>query len=251
VTGELASLSDPDARWGYTRKDKAFLGYKAHVAADEAGFVTAVTVSPANTAEQSQLPKLLEETLQRGIKPDNLVADKGYDASALRAFVQEKGIRPYIASRIKRGRLLEQGFSYDNRSEELVCPAGKKAIGWHAHKNGGRNYYYSEKDCKNCEYRQSCLTPSQSRKLVYVYPETEQNRPKGMKIALRIRKGIEPTFGNAKVWHRMNRARYRALKGVTIQVLLTLMVVNLKKMVAMLAGKNRRSVQHSLFYPIT
>jgi|GEM_PF-4077361 len=34
---EVESLSDPDARWGFKKKDEPFLGYKAHVACDETG----------------------------------------------------------------------------------------------------------------------------------------------------------------------------------------------------------------------
>jgi IS5 family transposase len=56
-----ASFSDPDARWGFKKKNKPFLGYKAHVICDETGIASAVTVTPANEAEVPQLPRLLGE----------------------------------------------------------------------------------------------------------------------------------------------------------------------------------------------
>lgn len=36
-----ASFSDPEARWGFKKKDEPFLGYKAHVVCDETGIATA------------------------------------------------------------------------------------------------------------------------------------------------------------------------------------------------------------------
>ncbi|MCL6613348.1 MAG: transposase [Firmicutes bacterium] len=43
---------------------------------------------------------------------------------------------------------------------------------------------------------------------------------------------VERVHGEAKVWHGMARARYRGLAKVTIQILLTYMVMNAKKMTA-------------------
>lgn len=43
---------------------------------------------------------------------------------------------------------------------------------------------------------------------------------------------MERLFGGAKVWHRMGRASYRGLGRVTIQVVMTLIVANAKKMAA-------------------
>ena len=65
-------------------------------------------------------------------------------------------------------------------------------------------------------------------------PEKEdllRNRPRGLKRALRLRKGIERVFGDAKVWHRLERARYRGKERVAVQALLTFLVINVKKMV--------------------
>jgi len=57
-----------------------------------------------------------------------------------------------------------------------------------------------------------------------------KHKPRGFKRAMRMRKTIERVFGEAKVWHRMARARYRRLERVKIQVLMTFMVMNVKKM---------------------
>lgn len=41
----VAGFTDPDARWGFQKKNDPFLGYKVHAAVDEAGFVTEAAVT--------------------------------------------------------------------------------------------------------------------------------------------------------------------------------------------------------------
>jgi len=50
-----------------------------------------------------------------------------------------------------------------------------------------------------------------------------------------MRKTIERAFSEVKAWHRMARARYRGLDRMTIQVLMTFMVMNVKKMARAMA----------------
>ncbi|GAW93999.1 hypothetical protein TC41_1879 [Calderihabitans maritimus] len=45
-----------------------------------------------------------------------------------------------------------------------------------------------------------------------------------------MRKMIERVFAEAETWHRMMRARYRGLERVAIQVLMTFICLNAKKM---------------------
>ncbi len=225
-----ASFSDPDARWGFKKKNEPFLGYKAHVVCEETGIATAVTVTPANETELSQLPHLLDELREEGLRPHHLAADKGYDDARTRRELQKEGIRAYIPCRHDLGRLERMGFRYDPRREVLTCPAGKKAIGRSPHQNGGFLYYFSERDCLGCPMRSSCLGARATRKRVYVKPEVFEHRPRGLKRAMRLRKTVERLFGEAKVWHRMGRARYRGLGRVAIGVIMTLIVMNAKKM---------------------
>jgi hypothetical protein len=65
---------------------------------------------------------------------------------------------------------------------------------------------------------------------VYVKPEVFEHRPRGLKRAMRLRKTVERLFGEANLWHRMGRARYRGLGRVAIGVIMTLIVINAKKM---------------------
>jgi len=232
------SLADPEARWGYQRKDRSFFGYKAHVVTDETGFVLAAQVTPGHAADVEQARGLVEQVQAQGMRPRRLAADKAYDAAALREALVEQGVRPYIPRRTKAGRLEEQGFTYDARADRWTCPQGKRSIGKTPHQQGGYLVYFSEQDCRRCPLAAQCVSKSQNRKVIYWQPATDRHRPKGLKRALRVRKAVERTFGEGKQWHGMGRSRYCGRARTAVQVLLTCMVIDAKKMARRLAGKN-------------
>ncbi|GAW91331.1 hypothetical protein TC41_1813 [Calderihabitans maritimus] len=226
----VSSFSDPDARWGFQKKDEPFLGYKVHAVCEETGIVTGVKVTPGNETEVDQVEEMVDDLIERDLKPRRLAGDKAYDGSDLRKDLSEKGIRTYVPNRTKKDRLQQQGFTYDRKSKTVQCQEGKKAIGSTPHRKGGLTFYFSKKDCQRCPRKDSCLSKSETRKRVYVRPEVFENRPRGIKHAMRMRKTIERVFGEAKTWHRMMRARYRCLERVAIQVLMTFICLNAKKM---------------------
>ena len=233
----VASLTDPDARWGYQKKDEPFLGYKVEATCDERGIVTAVEVMPGNESELSQAEGMVKDLDDRGLKPLRMTGDKAYDDSVLRRDLAEVGIRSYVPSRQNLNRLAEQGFTYETKTSVLQCPCGYQAIGASPHKKGGLIYYFSQRDCGGCAMRQECLTGRQKRKVVYVNPLVWANRPRGLKRAMKIRKTIERVFGDCKTWHKMGRARYRGLWRVKVQVYMTVIVVNAKKSVKSIVNK--------------
>jgi len=228
LNGEgVNSFADSDARWGFKRKNDSYFGYKVHVMSTEEGIVTAVKVTPANEAESPQLPELVEETRKRGLKLRRLAADKGYDSSSIHEYLEKKNIRAYIPQ--KKSTKKEDGFTYDSQKDCMICPQGKVSVGKSEHKNGGYIYYFSTKDCRKCPLKQECLGKSKTKRVYYNESLQLKRKSKSLKIAMRVRKSIERVFGHAKTWHRMARARYRGLKRVALQVFLTFMVINVKK----------------------
>ena len=74
------------------------------------------------------------------------------------------------------------------------------------------------------------LKAGRKRQVVYVHPGKEQDRPRGIRVAMLVRKTIERVFGQAKKWHRLDRARYRGLLGATFQAVMTFFALNTKKL---------------------
>jgi IS5 family transposase len=59
--------------------------------------------------------------------------------------------------------------------------------------------------------------------------------------ALSLRKMIERKFGEAKKWHGMERARFRGQGRVKIQVLMTFMVINIKRIARLMEENGQTS----------
>ena len=98
--------TDPSARWGYKNsarskdnKQVLFFGYRMHMIADaKYGTPLSFTLTAANGSEMTELPKLLTKAKQEHpwLKPEYLLADRGYDSKNNHKFVLSRGITPII-----------------------------------------------------------------------------------------------------------------------------------------------------------
>lgn len=92
-----ASREDGEAGWNVYGRGGPVKGYKAHVAADEAGgIVRRVSVTPANVADLTGVAPVI------GRHPGRLFADAAYDSRELRARVRRRGGEPRIARHVHR-----------------------------------------------------------------------------------------------------------------------------------------------------
>jgi transposase len=231
------SLVDPDARWGFQKKGKPFFGYKQILACDESGFVTALEILPGNESESTALDSLLNDLEARGLLRSKLAADRGYDGKEIRTRLKRRGIRTYVPARRPKDRLPE-GFTYDERNNRIVCPQGKGSQTVTPHQQGGFLYTFSARDCGRCPLRDRCVSPGRRAKAVYYRPDLHAGRPRGIRVAMRVRRAVERVFGEEKVWHRMDRLRYNGRARAAIQAYLTAIVVDVKKMARRLTKKS-------------
>lgn len=232
------SFADPEARWGFQKKDEPFLGYKTVISTDESGIVTGVRVVTGNESEVDSLLPLIKDLKARGLAAGKLAADKGYDGKELREELRDLGVRAYTPKRQTKDNLPE-GFTYDHKRDAVRCPKGKLSHQKTPHKRGGILYSFRSTDCQRCPLRDGCLTASRRAKIVYYRADLHEHRPKGIHQAMRIRRTVERVFGDAKYWHRMERSRYTRRRRVATQVLLTMTVLNAKKMVKLLTAPKR------------
>ena len=80
---ERTSFSDPDASWGHrsavsTRKGGGFYGYKLHMAAcSQTDLPLAWDVRPANEADITTAPDILDRLTEMGFTPETVAMDNG------------------------------------------------------------------------------------------------------------------------------------------------------------------------------
>ena len=227
---KLVSFVDPEARFG-TR----FAGYKAHIAKDESEIITSCETLPGdqNEGEKSNLESLLKKEDNKGLTAQALAADALYDFLANRLTIEKREMKHYIPEKRKKKKL--DSFIYTEKEDKFICQKGYSSIGKTYHEDG-YVYYFSSRFCRQCDEKKECPC-NKERPTLYVsqshllYLKTD---PEERKKALKKRRRIEAKFGQAKKHHAMARARYRGRWRVAIQVFMTFIVMNLKRMVKLL-----------------
>lgn len=239
---KLRSFADTDARGGYKSAKKPFIGYKAHISYDDGSdIVTSCEVLTGEKNEGKHLKDLLEDDANKGISHEAVVGDGLYDTAENRKLIHKEGMRAFIPSSRKKKHLNE--FTYVVEADRVLCPGLKMSVG-KSKQGDGYLHIFSGSECRECLYSERCQ-PARNVDRVRVYVSDDyqlkvMDECEQRKEALGRRKLIERKFGEAKRWHGMRRARYRGKWRVTIQVFLTFIVMNVKRIVKLLEGGERR-----------
>ena len=244
LSARKKSTTDPDAT--ITRKTGigSHLSYKAHIATDTNGIITAVSASPSVSHDIGSVPVLVESHERILGTPSWVAADTKYGAEECLKYLQDKNIKTAIRPETKTskpGYFSKDKFIYDSKRDCYICPNGKLL------KRRAKNYpqnriHYSsnKKDCSLCPIKGKCISGEGNIRTVSHYDSPCYFKAKSWydsaygRVMQKLRGTIlEGVMGQAKTYHGMARARFRGLKKVEIQFLLTATALNLKKMVKM------------------
>jgi transposase len=251
----LASGVDPDARTGMHHG--YFVGYLLDELMDEhSEIITAVNVLPGNGAEAADAIALIrQEEEAQGNDVEGISIDgAGYNGPVLRELTDPNGLNldvtvppPKPAERVTFGperfalTVLEDGRS------EVTCPAGQTTRQRERLKDkNGCRYTFKPSQCAGCAMREQCLQKPQGKKgrSVTKNDYEEEYRKVHEKAATpeyaqtrRAHPKIERKLNELARHHGNRRARYRGLKKVLSQSLLTAFVTNIKRIVKLLAQK--------------
>ena len=238
---QLVSFVDSDAGFGYKSIDKPFCGYKGHIALDaDSGIVTSARTISGNRNEgnNDEVKAILDDDESKDITHKAVTADSLYDSYENRLDMHKRKMRAFIPSRTRtrKKRVHIENFIYDEDKDTLMCPEGYSPISKTSQENGNL-FIFSTKSCRGCPQINGCPKPNNDRIRVFVSNDYKlmllDNIP-DRKEALLRRKMIEGKFGEAKKWHALHRARYRGKWRVAIQVFMTFMVLNIKRMARLL-----------------
>jgi transposase len=84
-------------------------GSRFHLAVDRSGLPLEIRLSAGNENERRHLLPLIDRLLERGIKPRELWADRGYSSRALEDELTARGIEPRISRPRKPGQPIPAG----------------------------------------------------------------------------------------------------------------------------------------------
>jgi transposase len=246
------SKTDPDAR--LSRKSfraTTDLYHSATFVMDNRSRViigAAVGKPDLRTDSEKALEQIRRIKWRYKIRPESIGADKGYATGEFIHNLINENIQPHIPivrhrSHNAIGIYTINDFRYDEEKDIFVCPDGKELKYWGIHKHSRQHVYRArKKDCGRCPRKAKC-TKDMARSLSYhIYEDSidkarQLNKTKEYRISQRMRKRIEELFGKAKEFMGLRRAKFRRLKFVREQVLMTAIAQNIKRIVKLLSRK--------------
>lgn len=139
-------------------------------------------------------------------------------------------------------------FLYDEATDTYTCPQGKKL---HRNSdtihNNAHTYHAKKKDCHECPLREKCVSPKVScRHIFRQIHQTFKDKAKEYLSTVHAQETIrqrktyaEWVNAESKTRHGLRRAMFRGLDKVSIQVLMTASVQNIKRLLAHISGPNQ------------
>jgi transposase len=224
---------DPAARLQRKGQAPAEFAYQGSFSTDpDSGLITDATATPL------EQPATMVDHVDHdpGVVRE-LVADSRYDDALSLRRLQARGVTPYVPrpQRDRPGQLSKDEFTYDPAGDCYRCPEGcilrYVSTDWKKHR---RRYAARASDCARCPQKSSCT--ASTRRWVdrhgaeVARQQTVRSGPRYRQLMAR-RRTAEHYFRLAKRDHGMTRARGLGLAAVRIQVALTAVAIDLKKLV--------------------
>lgn len=238
----LRHPKDPDADI-VKRDDKpAGFCYKGHFAVDGSShrIITSVVATGGAAADEHYLLPLLSEYEELIGRPNHVVADQKYGSSINFRILKAKGISPAIRPNNLTGKKTpgfpKNKFFWDKTNDVFICP-NKKVLA-KAQKLGNYQPYRSKQaDCKMCSLKPLCIPTSKIRTVIRTGHETilfwassMLSRPESIELLKKRQVWPETVFAHGKMYHGLDKARFRRRWKVEIQLLITAAAMNLEKL---------------------
>jgi len=243
------STTDPEATLTTSNKSSRMEpSFKQHtVVDDQCGVVLDVDTTTGESSEGKELLKQMERTEQTtGIKIEAVTADAAYAHSENYTTLERREVQAVIPPQHQQKspqRIPVNRFKYDGKHKIVRCPAGK-ILKRSCRTDKGWFYRAAKNDCAGCPLRNRCISSKARVRLILItdgYESLLRARRRWQKRDENIREKyerhkwrVEGIHGEAKTQHGLRRAVRRGLANVSIQVYLTAMVMNLKRLAALL-----------------
>jgi transposase len=246
----VVSIHDAEARRG--KHGDWYEGYLLDVATDaDSEIITALNVLPANGDEGADAATLIAQEQQaHGNDVEALSMDgAGFRGTVLRQLSDPQRFHLEVITpppaEPEHTQFGPEAFTLAAAADELTCPNGQKTrCRRRNEEQSGWQFTFSAKRCGPCPLRLQCLhNPEHKRRVVvkndyeaeYRHARAKAQTPEYAQVRKQHPK-IERKLGEMVRWHRARRARYWGRPKVLVQALLTAVVVNVKRMVHLLAA---------------
>jgi transposase len=251
----LASAIDSDGRVG--KHGSFYVGFLLDVAMDaDSEIITNTNVLAANGAEAADAIKLIQqEEAAHGNDVEGISLDGiGYNGPVLRELTNPDGLNLDVTvpppQAMERKTFGPERFPLtvlEDGGNKLTCPNGQSAQQRERNeKDTGWKFVFKASQCASCPLRQKCLENPEGpsgRTVIKNDYEAEYGKvaakakTREYKETRRTHPKIERKLNEMSRHHEARRARYRGLPKARTQGVLTAFVVNVKRIVKLLAQK--------------
>ena len=234
------SVTDPDTRRMHTGNGNV-VGYNAQLAVDAKHKLIAADEVTNDVTDYRQLANVaLEAKANLEFKQTQVVADKGYYNASEVSRCTERGITPFIpktdtSANTKQGLFGKSKFTYDERKDSYICPAGAELTYRFSTFELGRDLrYYRASGCKTCALKKQCTRNKANRTITRedneALMEAMAQRMKAQPEKFKLRKTLaEHPFGTIKRSMGYTHFTLKGLDKVRTEWNLITLAYNLKR----------------------
>lgn len=240
----MTNPNDPDAHYnGHYKK----VGYKANFTETcgkdkddpNPNIITDVQVLPANTADSSTVVSTIDALEEKGLKPETILDDNGYDSDENHQELKEREIDFVCPPSGKSSSGLEiMDFELNAQTHEMIsCPMDKPCIKNTVNKKTKKTTSYFDADtCRQCPHSHDCPIKITSKKARVEWPwsrpriETRRRmfvEDEATKSRYRQRGGGESSFSVVKIKLGLDRLRRRTKSRTTLSIFLAAAALNI------------------------
>ena len=254
------SKTDADARISVKPGKPRQLNYSAQTSVDTRSHVITNMMADFSDKRDSQsLPEALKQTnenlLENNLQLEEVLADTGYSSATALKYLKENNITGYIPN-FGQYKNTREGFIYNKEQDQYQCIRGNEAIlpfKKIATSHDGSQmkvYRSSNKHCKDCPLRASCIGKSDFKAITEsidkpLYDEMHERlkTPKAKRLKKQRSSTVEPVLGTLINFMGMRRVWTRGIKNANKFMLGAATAYNLKKWMRFITKKVNIQVQ--------
>ncbi len=260
----LASPYDPDTRWS-AKADVFWNGYKVHIsetcatsrsgedgdASSPPNLITNVATTDATVADMAMTASIHQGLQRRDLLPAEHYVDSGYATAELIVSARDlyglalvAPVRfdssPQARAATGYGRA---AFTIDWTAKQATCPQGQTSISWTPTIQRGLDTIvvrFSAKTCTPCPARTACTSSTSGRRQITLRHTQAQQQAldaartqqssQDWQHKYKIRAGVEGTIRQAVAITGIRRARYRGLRKVHLEHVISATALNLTRL---------------------
>jgi len=239
------SPTDPEARISVKPGKVRALNYLCSLAVDTAtGVISHIQADLADSRDCLHLPALVPR-LQARLRAQqltlcDLVADTGYSNGFNYAFLEQRGITPWIPV-FGPYKPTVEGFTYEPATDAYRCRADKllpfRSFRTTENETWVKQYRAAYKDCQQCPLKASCVPHSQFKQVIrsafdaaYRRAWHRQRTRQGQQMRRVRQRTVEPVFGSLLHHYGLRRVGTKGQAAAHKAMLLSAIAYNLKKL---------------------